>query len=233
MKKNVVPILLVFALVAICIIGSCANINTETITVNSTAVTSHVIVIDAGHGKPDKGAVGIYGTTEEAINLKIALKVQKLLQQSGAVVYLTRSDENGIFSDGNTIKEKKISDIKNRVIIGNQQDVEAFISIHLNKYPSNKYSGWQTFYQENNDQSKYLAECIQKSLNNTILCDNKRVPLVLKGIYIMDHIENPTITVECGFLSNEEEAKKLEEDEYQNKLAWGIYIGIQEFFKQK
>lgn len=180
----------------------------------------------------DEGAIGIYGTTEESINLKIALKLQKLIEQSGGVVYLTRSDENGIYSsDTTTIKEKKVSDIKNRVLIGNEEDVDAFISIHLNKYPSNIYSGWQTFYQEGNEESIRLAKCIQDSLNNTISTPNNRVPLVLKGIYIMDHVENTTVTVECGFLSNEQEAKSLEQEEYQEKLAWGIYIGLQEFFK--
>ena len=163
------------------------NKSSETIATNSTPITSHVVVIDAGHGLPDEGAVGVYGTTEEAINLKIALKLQKLIEQSGGVVYLTRSDENGIYSsDATTLKEKKVSDIKNRVLIGNDEDVGAFISIHLNKYPSNIYSGWQTFYQEGNEESVRLAKNIQDSLNNTISTPNNRVPLVLKGIYIME-----------------------------------------------
>lgn len=204
----------------------------ESIMTNSTAVTSNVIVIDAGHGKPDEGAVGLYGTTEEAINLKIALKLQALIEQSGGIVYLTRSDENGIYSaDSNTIKQMKVSDIKNRVAIGNQEDVDVFISIHLNKYPESIYSGWQTFYQSDNEESLKLATCIQEGLNNSISTPNNRVPLPLKGIYIMDNVENTTVTVECGFLSNEYEAKKLQEDEYQDKLAWGIFIGIQDFFK--
>lgn len=204
----------------------------ESIMTNSTAVTSHVIVIDAGHGKPDEGAVGLYGTTEEAINLKIALKLQALIEQSGGIVYLTRSDENGIYSaDSNTIKQMKVSDIKNRAAIGNQEDVDVFISIHLNKYPESIYSGWQTFYQSDNEESLKLATCIQEGLNNSISTPNNRVPLPLKGIYIMDNVENTTVTVECGFLSNEDEAKKLQEDEYQDKLAWGIFIGIQDFFK--
>lgn len=204
----------------------------ESIMTNSTAVTSNVIVIDAGHGKPDEGAVGLYRTTEEAINLKIALKLQALIEQSGGIVYLTRSDENGIYSaDSNTIKQMKVSDIKNRVAIGNQEDVDVFISIHLNKYPESIYSGWQTFYQSDNEESLKLATCIQEGLNNSISTPNNRVPLPLKGIYIMDNVENTTVTVECGFLSNEDEAKKLQEDEYQDKLAWGIFIGIQDFFK--
>lgn len=199
---------------------------------NATAVTSKVIVIDAGHGKPDEGAVGIYGTTEQAINLKIALKLQSLLEQSGSIVYLTRSDENGIYTtDAKTIRQKKISDVKNRVAISNGADVELVVSIHLNKFPEEKYSGWQTFYQKKNEDSIRLATLIQNSLNNSIGIENDRVPLGIEGVYLMDKIENTAVIVECGFLSNREEAKLLEEDSYQNKLAWGIYIGIQEYFK--
>lgn len=235
-KKIMFPVLILILVMAVILmgkaIGSLKNNEPAVKTTNSTAVTSHIVVIDAGHGKPDEGAVGVYGTTEEAINLKIALKLQSLIEQSGGIVYLTRSDENGIYSDDSkNIKEMKVSDIKNRVIIGNQKDVDIFISIHLNKYPSSIYSGWQTFYQDGNEKSIKLAKCIQDNLNSSISKPNNRVPLVLKGIYIMDHLENPTVTVECGFLSNEDEANCLKQDEYQDKLAWGIYIGIQEYFK--
>ncbi len=208
--------------------------NVEDITVSSTPVSSHVIVVDAGHGSPDIGAVGVDGTSEESINLNIALKLQKLLERSGAVVVLTRSDENGIYSiDSKTIKEKKVSDVKNRVKIGNEKDVDIFVSIHLNKFQDGKYNGWQSFYQAESEDSKMLAECVQSELNNVIKIENNRVPLPLKNVYIMERVDNPTITVECGFLSNEAELNNLKSDEYQDKLAWGIYTGIQEYFKNK
>ena len=234
-RRTYFLIAFIFFVIYSCIVACYIKENDDfedTVTTNSTAVTSHVFVIDAGHGKPDEGAVGLYGTTEEAINLKIALKLQSLIEKSGGIVYLTRSDENGIYStDSNSIKQKKVSDIKNRVAIGNQEDVDIFVSIHLNKYPSSIYSGWQAFYQEGNEESINLANFIQEGINKSISTPNNRVPLPLKGIYIMDNVENTTVTVECGFLSNEEEAKKLEEDDYQDKLAWGIYTGLQEFFK--
>lgn len=230
--KKIIIIALVLIVIFLSIYIISFKVDKTVISVNATAITSKVVVIDAGHGKPDEGAVGLYGTTEEAINLKIAMKLQALVEQSGGIVYLTRSNENGIYSSqAKSIREKKISDVKNRVIIGNGQDVDIFISIHLNKYPSGTYSGWQTFYQQGNEESIRLAKCVQDSLNNTISKPNNRVPLVLKGVYLMDHIQNTTITVECGFLSNEEEARLLNDDSYQDKLAWGIYIGIQEFFK--
>lgn len=232
LMKKIIIIALVLIVVFLSIYIISFKVDKTVISVNATAITSKVVVIDAGHGKPDEGAVGLYGTTEEAINLKIAMKLQALVEQSGGIVYLTRSDENGIYSSkAKSIREKKISDVKNRVILGNGQDVDIFISIHLNKYPSGTYSGWQTFYQQGNEESVRLAKCVQDSLNNTISKPNNRVPLVLKGVYLMDHIQNTTITVECGFLSNEEEARLLNDDSYQDKLAWGIYIGIQEFFK--
>ena len=98
------------------------------------------------------------GTTEAESNLKIALKVQNLLEQSGAVVILTRSDEDGLYDiDSKTLREKKISDIKNRVKIGNESQADIFVSIHLNKIPQQQYWGWQTFYKEDNSDGKKLA----------------------------------------------------------------------------
>ena len=171
------------------------------------------------------------GTTEAESNLKIALKVQNLLEQSGATVILTRSDEEGLYDiDSKTLREKKISDIKNRVKIGNESQADIFVSIHLNKIPQNQYWGWQTFYKEDSQDGKNLATSIQNSLNETIQKDNKRVPMKIDNVYIIKHVEIPTAIVECGFLSNEEEEKLLLTDEYQNKLAWGIYTGIMDYF---
>ena len=184
-----------------------------------------------GHGKPDEGAVGFTGTTEQAINLEIVLKLQKLIEQSGAKVVLTRSDENGIYSaDSTSIRSKKVSDIKNREEIVNSSSADIFVSIHLNKYSDSKYSGWQTFYQSNNEKSKKLAEIIQLELNDNINEKNNRIPMAIKGVYLMEHIDVPGVVVECGFISNKEEEQLLKKDDYQSKLAWGIYIGIQKYF---
>ena len=111
----------------------------------------------------------VIGTTEAESNLKIALKLQNLLEQSGATVILTRSDENAIYDiDKTTLREKKVSDIKNRVKIGKESEADIFISIHLNKIPQNQYWGWQTFFKGNNENSKKLANCLQNGLNQTI-----------------------------------------------------------------
>ena len=203
----------------------------ETVETVSLPVSNKVIVIDAGHGSPDEGAENKDGLTEAAINLKIALKVQNLLEQSGCTVILTRSDENGIYdAKSNTIKQMKVSDIKNRVKIGNESSADIFVSIHLNKIPQSQYYGWQTFYKNGNEDSINLATSIQNGLNEAIKRENKRIPLKISGIYIVDHVEIPLSIVECGFLSNPEEAELLQQDEYQNQLAWGIYIGIINYF---
>jgi len=122
-------------------------------------VTNKVIVIDAGHGKPDEGAESSNGTTEAETNLKIALKVQNLLEQSGATVILTRSDENAIYDlDSKTLKQKKVSDIHNRVKIGNASSADAFISIHLNKIPQSQYWGWQCFFKKRRRSKHKLSK---------------------------------------------------------------------------
>ena len=157
--------------------------------------------------------------------------MQKLLEQSGCTVILTRSDENAIYDiEAKTLKQKKISDIHNRVKIGNEASADIFVSIHLNKIPQQQYSGWQTFFKAENEQGQKLATSIQNSLNNAIQKENKRVPLKIDNIYIVKKVEIPTTIVECGFLSNPEEEKQLLEEAYQDKLAWGIYTGIIDYF---
>lgn len=159
------------------------------------------------------------------------LKIQQLLEQSGCTVILTRSDENAIYDlNSKTLKEKKISDIHNRVKIGNESSADIFVSIHLNKINEGQYYGWQTFYNSKNEKSKKLAKKIQNNLNDAIQKENKRIEMKLDSVYIMKHVEIPISIVECGFLSNPQEEKELTQDSYQNRLAWGIYNGIISYF---
>ena len=206
-------------------------LNKKTVETVSTPVTNKIIIVDAGHGSPDEGAESLNGITEAEINLKIALKLQNLLEQSGCTVILTRSDENEIYDVGSdSIREKKISDVKNRVKIGNESSADIFVSIHLNKIPEQQYYGWQTFYKKGSEESKLLATEIQNNLNDAIQKENQRIPAILNNVYIMKNVEIPITIVECGFLSNPEEEELLQTDEYQNKLAWGIYNGINDYF---
>ena len=203
----------------------------QTVQTVSLPVSNKVIVLDAGHGKPDEGAQSSNGTTEAETNLKITLKVQSLLEQSGATVVLTRSDENAIYDlDKTTLKQKKISDIHNRVKIGNESSADIFVSIHLNKISQQQYYGWQCFYKQNDEKSTALAKSLQENLNDSIQKENKRVSMKLDNVYIIKHVEIPISIVECGFLSNPEEETQLLSDDYQNRLAWGIYNGIMDYF---
>ena len=177
------------------------------------------------------GAESSNGTSEAETNLKIALKLQNLLEQNGSTVILTRSDENAIYDiDSKTLKQKKISDIHNRVKIGNESSADIFVSIHLNKIPQSQYDGWQTFYKNGSENGEKLAKSIQSSMNEAIEKNNNREAKTIDNIYIIKHVEIPTTIVECGFLSNKQEEQKLLDDEYQNKLAWGIYNGIIYYF---
>lgn len=203
----------------------------DAVQVTALPVSGKVVILDAGHGTPDEGAESKNGTTEAQINLKIVLKIQQLLEQSGCTVILTRSDENAIYDlDAKTLEQKKISDIHNRVKIGNESSADIFVSIHLNKINEQQYYGWQTFYNTNNEQSKDLAEQIQISLNEAMQKENHRIAMKLNTVYIMKHVEIPISIVECGFLSNPQEEQLLQEDEYQNRLAWGIYNGMMTYF---
>ena len=144
---------------------------------------------------------------------------------------LTRSDENAIYDlNSKTLRQKKVSDIHNRVKIGNESSADLFVSIHLNKVPQEQYWGWQCFYKDGDENSKKLAKLLQENLNEAIQKENKRVAMRIDNVYIIKHVEIPISIVECGFLSNEEEEKQLLNDEYQNRLAWGIYNGIIDYF---
>ena len=225
--------------IVVCIIAMCIclylilknNVHKKIIQTDAIPSANKVVIIDAGHGGEDGGAISKNGIKESDINLKIALKLQNLLEENGTTVILTRSNENAIYDEGmTTLRQKKVSDIKNRVKIGNNSNADIFISIHLNKIPQEKYYGWQCFFNEKDESSKKLAKSIQQALNETIEIENKREALKIKNIYIIDNVKIPTAIVECGFLSNQNEEQLLQTEEYQEKLAQGIYKGINSYF---
>ena len=227
-----VSLISVFVLLSVFFYSSRTRHPVEIIPVMAVPVTNKVIILDAGHGTPDEGAESSSGTLEAPLNLQITLKIQKLLESSGATVILTRSDDNSICEiDAETIREKKISDVHQRVKIGNNSSADVFVSIHLNKISESQYSGWQTFYKNSDDNSKKLATSIQNSLNSTIQNNYDRIPHTISNVYIMKNVEIPITIVECGFLSNKEDEARLKTDEYQQELAWGIYNGIMDYFK--
>ena len=230
-KNKIYFILIIMVFFSVSYIYNFIMETEETIATVSLPISNKTIVLDAGHGTPDEGAESVNGISEASINLSITRKVQTLLEQSGCNVILTRSDENGIYDlDSKTLREKKVSDIKNRVKIGNESSADAFISIHLNKIPQSQYYGWQTFFKVNSEESEILAKSLQEELNSSIQRENKREALKITGKYIIEHVEIPIAIIECGFLSNPEEEKLLQQNDYQDKIAWGIYNGIMDYF---
>ena len=217
-KKKIVIMFSILSLIVVACYVAIIPQKSNSIETVSLPVSNKTIVLDAGHGIPDEGAESANGVSEASINLKITKKVQLLLEQSGCKVILTRSDENGIYNlNSKTLREMKVSDIKNRVEIGNSSSADAFISIHLNKIPQSQYYGWQTFFKANDEKSEELAKSLQEELNSSIQKENKREALKISGKYIIDHVEIPIAIVECGFLSNPEEEKLLQDDNYQSK----------------
>lgn len=191
-----------------------------------------VVVIDAGHGEPDGGAVGPDGTSEAALNLLVANKLNNLLMQADIKTVMTRTTESGIQdADTKTISEKKRSDMRKRGEIRNSVGADIFCSIHMNLFEQSKYHGAQVVYDASNAEAKKLAGCIQKSLRDNVNPSNERQPMKASGgIYLLKNAKVPSVIVECGFLSNEGELALLKTDEYQTRLALAIFKGIENYF---
>ena len=209
-------------------------INTKKVnTVTSNDIETKIkVVIDAGHGEPDGGAISEDGIKESDLNLQIAQKLKRKLEEENIEVIMTRENSNNIASSSEqtkTIRQIKTSDLNNRVKIANESGASILVSIHMNKFEDSKYRGWQTFYSKNSEEGKKLAESIQSSIGEIIQLENKRTALKIEGIKIVDKSKIPAVIVECGFLSNLEECKLLQSEEYQEKLAEGIKIGIQKY----
>ncbi|MCM1040379.1 MAG: N-acetylmuramoyl-L-alanine amidase [Roseburia sp.] len=185
------------------------------------------VVIDAGHGGADPGKVGINGALEKDINLEIARKLQMFLEMSDVEVILTRDSDAGLYDEN--ASNKKVQDMKRRVAIIEETRPVVTISIHQNSYHEEYVHGAQTFYYETSEQSKLLAEEIQRMLLNEIDPDNKRVAKSNDSYYLLKKTSSPIVIVECGFLSNSEEAQKLGSDQYQEKLAWAIHMGVMRY----
>jgi N-acetylmuramoyl-L-alanine amidase len=188
-----------------------------------------MVILDSGHGGIDSGAVGIGGELEKDINLAIALKLKRLFGMTDFQVIMTRETDIMLNTDG--VKKRKASDLANRVKIADNNPHAIFISIHMNKFPQEKYSGLQVFFSVNNLDSANLADLIRTNNRECLQPDNTREIKKGRDIFVMENIKNIGILIECGFLSNREEAALLATDEYQNKLARMIFASVAEFEK--
>ncbi|QXM05076.1 N-acetylmuramoyl-L-alanine amidase CwlD [Crassaminicella indica] len=198
-----------------------------------TITLNKVIIIDAGHGGIDGGAVGKNGILESHINLEIALKVRRLLEQDGAIVLLTRDKDVGLYTDDGSIRKKKNEDLRNRKKLRDESNADIFVSIHMNSFSESKYYGAQTFYPKNSEESKRLAELIQEELIRVLDNGNNRVAKQKSDVYLLKECSIPTVLVECGFLSNPIEERLFQDGKYQEQVAWSIYIGILRYFHEE
>lgn len=186
-----------------------------------------VFIIDPGHGGMDGGASSQNGTNEKNINLAISQKLNLLMKLYGRQTVMTRNlDESLEYNPAKSVRENKIADMKKRLAIVQQYENSVFMSIHLNQFEQSKYYGAQVFYSKNHADSKILAENIQEAMR--LLLDtqnNRRAKIAPNSVYLMKNIKSPAVTIECGFLSNPEEAEKLQQDSYQKQIAISILAG--------
>ena len=187
-----------------------------------------IIVIDAGHGGVDGGAVSCTGIYESHINLQIASKLDHLMHFMGVSTIMIRETDKSVYTQGQTIAAKKISDIKERVRLVNNTPNAILVSIHQNSFQDARYSGAQVFYNHNEESIK-LAESLQNSLRKNLNPANNRKTKQASGVYLMDHINCAGILVECGFLSNYEEEALLKDTYYQNKVCVVIATTVAQY----
>lgn len=204
------------------------------ISVFSSNINQETIIIDAGHGGFDGGAVALDGTVEKDINLLISHKLKDMLQLQGFNVIMTRYDDSATDNtEDQNISSRKTSDLRNRLRLMNSSPDAIFVSIHLNKFNFASANGLQVFYSPNTAHSKNLAELIQTSVKTMLQPTNDRV--VKKGTkstYLLYNARIPAVIVECGFLSNTEELIMLKDDTYQSKLAFCIFCGITDYYNK-
>ena len=192
---------------------------------NMPVERQHCIIIDAGHGGEDGGATSCTGKLESSFNLEISLRLNDLLHLLGYDTAMTRTSDVSIYTKGETIAQKKVSDLKERVRIANETENALLLSIHQNTYPESRYSGAQVFYA-NTAGSQQLAKELQSSFTTTVNQGSNRKSKKADGIYLMEHISCTGIIVECGFLSNPEEEARLRSAEYQKKICCVIASSV-------
>ena len=189
------------------------------------------VVIDAGHGGRDGGAVAGDGTLEKHLNLSVAKKLKALLESADIRVVMTRETDIELASPDSP--HKKADDLNARLNLAREYENAVFVSIHMNRFPVEKYRGLQVYYSENHEKSLSLAQTVQnvseETLRNT---QDRRVKPAGDSIYLMKHLEIPAVLVECGFLSNPEETALLKSEAYQEKLAMCLYASLLRYFSE-
>lgn len=190
-----------------------------------------VVVIDSGHGGNDPGKIGVDGSLEKEINLQIAKKLKAYLEASDVKVVMTREDDRGLYTESDS--HKKMADMRNRCALINEAEPNLVVSIHQNSYHQEVISGGQVFYYKGSEKGKQLAEILQKRFDFVLGDKNRRLAKPNGNYYLLLHVKKPIVIVECGFLSNWEESAALKSEDYQNRLAWTIHMGVMEYLNSQ
>ena len=196
------------------------------------AAARTTVILDAGHGGADGGAVGVNGVAEKDLNLAVTETLAGLLREAGYEVILTRSDDRMLLDEGEDVKgHRKENDLKNRLEVAEAHPDAIFVSIHMNTYQASKYSGLQVYYADNTE-SRRLAYAVQGAVVAGIQPDNHRVPHVASSsIYLLDNAVGTAVLIECGFLSNPEECALLSQKDYRARLSFSIFCGMIEYME--
>lgn len=223
--KLTVSIVGAFALLAVC-----ARVTEHAIPASASAAEKPVIVLDAGHGGLDSGAVGKSGVLEKDVNLSIVLGLRDMLEVSGFEVVLTRDEDISIYDVGTEgIRNQKLSDMDNRLEIVQSHPDSIFLCIHQNNFTDPQYYGGQMFYNNNNPNNRTLAQIMQNRFALLQEGNDREIKLSGDELFLLKSNPNPSLMIECGFLSNPEEEQKLSTWEYQQKVAFTIYGGLMEY----
>lgn len=204
---------------------------TSAVAVAGEMPTAVTVVIDAGHGGEDGGAISVTGAHESGINLQIALRLNDLLRLLGRRTVMIRTADVSVHTEGTTIAQKKVSDIRNRVRTVEAVHNALLVSIHQNQFQESKYRGAQVFYAKT-EGSQALAELLQAQLSEQLDPNNHRQCKKSDGVYLMEHISCPAVLVECGFLSNAAEEALLRDETYQKKLSAVIAGAINSYSEE-
>lgn len=195
---------------------------------STTVVQGPIVIVDPGHGGVDGGASSADGLLEKDVNLTIALKLRDFLRINGYTVIMTRESDMSIHDDSaKTIRQKKVSDMNNRLNIIKSLPGSIFISIHQNSFPQSQYSGTQVFYSKNNPDSEKLAEVVKTGIDGFIKPKKSRkIKPIGKTSFLMNQTTETSILIECGFLSNSEDVRLIQDNAYQGKLALSTLYGL-------
>lgn len=230
-------VLLVLVILFYCVASMITSIGYQTYLENEAAKpvdalsgkNQVTVILDAGHGGEDPGTIG-GGLKEKDLNLQVVLKTAEVLKLSGYRVILTRTTDRMLYNSGEE-NRKKFHDLNNRLKIAKSFPDALFVSIHMNSFPAGSCSGLQTFYQKENEKGRLLADSIQETVK-ILMPRNRRVSKPDQSIYLLKFNPAAAVLVECGFLSNVEEAKLLSDESYQNRLSFLLALGITNYVKE-